>query len=155
MFSNIPSPFNILFGISLFIGVFAFFGYKAGWYELAELYKTDFKLSDDNIASKVKIYRCRIGKKLDECVTGPYQIAFLDTGIYLNVGSDSIPIFNVTQPPLLIPWQEVSRCEIVQNKYHFYFGNPTISILILGTNAVRELEQLSGISIGDRLNDRL
>jgi|GEM_PF-3834393 len=155
MFSKILFPFNILFGISLFVGAFAFFGYKTGWYELAELYKTDFKLADDNIASRVKIYRCQIGKKLDDYVSGPRQIAFLDTGIYLNTGSDSIPIFNIIQPPLLIPWQEVNRHEIVQNKYHFYFGNPTISILILGTNAVRELEELSGISISDRLNDNI
>jgi len=153
MFPKIPFPFDILLGISSFFCFLAFFGYKAGWYELAELYKTDFKLSDDNIASKVKVYRCQIGKKLDDCVAEPYKIAFLDTGIYLNAGTDSMPIFNVVQPPLLIPWQEVNRSEIVQNKYHFYFGNPTISILILGINAVRELEQLSGISISDRLKD--
>lgn len=150
-----PSPFDIFLGISLIAGISAFHAYKSGWYELAELYKTDLKLADDSIASKVKNYRCRIGRKPDDCVTGPRNIAFLDTGIYLNAGTSSIHIFNRIKPPLLISWQEISQHEIVGGKHHFYFGNPTVSVLILSTKAVGELEQLSGISISDRINNNL
>ena len=63
-----------------------------------------------------------------------------------------MPVFNVIQPPLLIPWQEVNQYELIERQYRFYIGNPTISILILSEKAVNELEQLSGISISDRLN---
>ena len=90
---------------------------------------------------KLKPIDAKLGKRLDDYVSRPYSIAFLLNGIYLSAGTDSMPVFNIIEPPLLIPRQEINH-EIVHNKYYFYFGTPTISILILGTNAVRELEQL-------------
>ena len=151
MFPKLPFPFDILFGISFIFAVIIFLTYLSGWYELAELYKTDLKLADSHIAARAKNYRCQISRELNNQGSGPYSIAFLDTGMYLHGGSDSDSTFGVIQPALLIPWQEI-RYELLENKYHFHLGNPTISILSLGSKGVRELEQLSGVLISDRVN---
>ena len=83
----------------------------------------------------------------------PRCIAFLETGIYIDSGFIPLPISDLTSPKLLIPWQEISRYEVIEDKkYSFYLGSPTITILTLSIEEVRELENLSGILISDRLD---
>lgn len=150
MFPKLPFPFNLFLGFAFFLGTIVFFFYINGWYELAEFYKTSLKLSDDGIIQKSKTYRCRISKDLAGSSFSTVAIAFLDTGLYLNSGFDSFPILNTLIPSLLIPWQEINKYEVVRsNKHCFYLGNPTITILVLSANQVRELETLSSIKISD------
>ena len=151
MFPKIPFPLDLFLTVSAILGGIALLNYKFGIYELAELYKTDSRYSEE-IDRKGKPCRCRISKDTSGSIKG-ITIAFLETGIYIDSGFIPLSIFEIISPKLLIPWTEISRYEVVQNRKHcFHLGNPTITILTLDTGEVRELENLSGISISDRLN---
>ena len=143
MFSKLPFSLNIVLFFALFLLFFILFFSNAGWYELAELYKTN--IVSEGIAQKTKSCTGRISKNSTVSFKG-IVIAFLSTGLYLSPG-----ILNTFIPSLLIPWHEIS-CDIA-DKYKFYLGNPTITILILEIETVRELEILSGIEISDRLSN--
>ena len=152
MFSEISfRSFSIFISVIFLFGLSVFFAYTTGWYKLAQTYETDLQLSDD-IASRIRNYRCQLSRDIKFSVSEPYGIAFMKTGMYVN---SNFPFIGVTpsQLSLLIPWQEINKYELVEREYRFYFGSPTISILILNTDNVKELEQLSGILISDRLNN--
>ena len=151
MFPKIPFPFDLLLTISAILGGLALLNYSFGIYELAKLYKTDQRYSEE-VARKGKPCRCRISKDTSGSIKG-ITIAFLETGIYIDSGFISLSILEIISPKLLIPWSEISRYEVAQDrKHYFYLGNPMITILTLDTQEVRELENLSGISVSDRLN---
>ena len=123
-----------------------------GWIGLSKIYRTEIE-TDDDISQRCKTCRCNMGKDLAGNVGG-LTIAFLETGLYLNTESSSFPILRTLVPALLIPWQEISKYEIIeQQKYCFYLGNPMITLLSLDEWQVRELERLSEISIRDRINN--
>ena len=151
MFPKIPFPFNLILTIGAILGGFILLNYKFGIYELAELYKTDSRYAEE-VAQKGKPCRCSISKDSSGYING-ITIAFLETGIYIDSGFIPLPISDLTSPKLLIPWQEISRYEVIEGeKYSFYLGSPTITILTLSIEQVRELENLSGILISDRLD---
>ena len=151
MFPKIPFPFNLILTIGVILGGFVLLNYKFGIYELAELYKTDSRYAEE-VAQKGKSCRCSISKDSSGYING-ITIALLETGIYIDSGFIPLPISDLTSPKLLIPWQEISRYEVIEDKkYSFYLGSPTITILTLSIEEVRELENLSGILISDRLD---
>lgn len=152
MFPKIPFPFDLFLNISAFLGILALWNYSFGIYELAELYKTDSRYSEE-VERKGKPCKCRISKNTSTSSSSKgITIAFLETGIYIDSGFRLLSIFEIISPKLLIPWSEISRYEVASNrKHYFYLGNPMITILTLDTTEVRELENLSGISISDRL----
>ncbi|MBE9043161.1 hypothetical protein IQ255_01845 [Pleurocapsales cyanobacterium LEGE 10410] len=146
MLPKLPFPLNIVLFLALFLLFFSWVFSQAGWYELAELYKTNIKLSE-SIAQKTKSCTCRISKNS----TGSFKgiiIAFLSTGLYLSPS-----ILNTFIPSLLIPWRDISNYEMLGDEYRFYLGNPTITVLTLRRETVRELETISGIEISDRLTN--
>ena len=154
MFSKIPFPFNLILNISIFLGIIFLFNYKSAIYELAELYKTDSRYAEE-VAQKGKPCRYRISKDSTGSMTGikGAKTAFLEAGIYIDSIFIHFPIFDSISPKLLIPWQEISGYEVIEGKkYSFYLGSPTITILTLSIEEVRELENLSGILISDRLD---
>lgn len=153
MFHKIPFPFNLFLTLGAILGGFALLNYKFGIYELAELYKTDSRYSEE-VERNGKPCRCRISKdtSTSSSIKG-ITIAFLETGIYINSGFIPLSILEIISPKLLVPWSEISRYEVIRDRKHcFYLGNPTITILTLDTGEVRKLENLSGISVSDRLN---
>ena len=153
MLPKLSFPFN-LFTTIIFISLgFAFLFSQAGWYELAEIYETGLEF-DSDLEQRSKRCRCKISKDSRGSFNGVI-IAFLESGIYLNSGGGSLPVFNIIAPSLVIPWQDISNYEIgIDGKNKFYLGNPMITILTLSAETVRELEELSEIKASDRLDNK-
>ena len=151
MLLKLPFPLNLFTTIIFISLIFVFLFSQAGWYKLAEIYKTDFEF-DSNLEQRSKRCRCKISKDSRVSFNGVI-ITFLEAGIYMNSGGGSLAVFNTVAPPLLIPWQAISNYEITKSEEHkFYLGNPTITVLTLNAETVRELEELSGIKASNRIN---
>ena len=132
---------NFLLAVIEIFLFFWFFSSVSGCKELSEKYKTENPLPNT-------FFMIQSGAFMNQTSIKGLNIGVSGEGLFLSVP----PPINIAYPSLLIPWDEISYGQAIDNNsragyFIFELGKPKIASLQLSSNTIKKIHEGYGIPI--------